>query len=93
MPGRRIWGRTMGKNKKNNNHNNKRHPKTEQVLDMVMHMITSKDMDAFQINLLNLASLMMLLYTLSRGLSAALPMGLDLTKKGMLPAWSASLLR
>ena len=35
----------------------------------------------------------MLLYTLSRGLSAALPMGLDLTKNGMLPAWSTSLLR
>ena len=56
-------------------------------------MITSKDMEAFQINLLILASLMMLLNTLSRGLSPALPMGLDLTKNGMLPAWSTSLLR
>jgi hypothetical protein len=54
---------------------------------------TSKDMEAFQINLLSLASLMMLLNTLSRGLSAALPKGLDLTKNGMLPAWSTSLLR
>ena len=63
------------------------------VNHMITSMDTDTDMEIFQINLLNFASLMMLLYTLSRGLSPALPMGLDLTKKGMLPAWRTSLLR
>ena len=70
----------------------KKQPKTEQALVNVNHMITNTDMAAFQINLLSLASLMMLLNTLSRGLSPTLPMGLDLTKNGILPAWRTSLL-
>jgi hypothetical protein len=57
------------------------------------HMETNKYTAAIQINLLDFASRMMLLYTLSRGLSAGLPMGWDLTKSGTLPGWSASILR
>ena len=67
--------------------------KNKASIRYVNHMITSKDMEEFQINLLSLASLMMLLNALSRGLKPTLPMGLDLTKNGMLPAWTTSLLR
>lgn len=56
-------------------------------------MITNKETMVNQINLFNFVSRMMFLYTLSRGLSTMLPMGLDLTKFGMLRGWSTNLLR
>ena len=45
----------------------------------INHTDTSTNMEVFQINLLNFTSRMMLLYTLARGLSAALLWGLSRT--------------
>ena len=80
-----IGGQTMMNKKKTS--------KYEANIRFVNHMDTTTCTEIFQISLLNFASGMMLLCTLLWGPSAALLMGLDLTKLGMLPGWSTSLLR